>query len=162
MARALLVGCGCRGRALGRELIAEGWLVRGTTRSSERAAAIGEAGIEPAVADPNSIATVLDLIDDVTVLCWLLGSAVGGRKRTDELHGSRLERLLEEIVDTPVRAVVYEAVGSIDSRVLEAGARIVADAEARWRIPARIVTADPEPGEAWVAAAKASVLAVIG
>jgi len=32
MARALVVGCGCRGRELGRELRERGWQVRGTTR----------------------------------------------------------------------------------------------------------------------------------
>ena len=35
MARALIVGCGCRGRELGRELLAEGWQVRGTSRRAE-------------------------------------------------------------------------------------------------------------------------------
>ena len=32
MARALIVGCGCRGRELGSALAAAGWQVRGTTR----------------------------------------------------------------------------------------------------------------------------------
>ena len=53
MARALIVGCGCRGRALGRALLDAGWQVRGTTRSGDRAAAIEAEGIEAAVADPD-------------------------------------------------------------------------------------------------------------
>ena len=39
MARALIVGCGCRGRLLGKELLAQGWAVRGTSRR--------EQGLEP-------------------------------------------------------------------------------------------------------------------
>ena len=35
MARALIVGCGCRGRELGAELAGRGWQVRGTSRTDE-------------------------------------------------------------------------------------------------------------------------------
>ena len=77
MARALLVGCGCHGRELGRALLAEGWAVRGTSRREDGLAAIGSAGIEPAIADPDRVGTVLDHVGDVTVVAWLLGSASG-------------------------------------------------------------------------------------
>ncbi len=60
---------------------------------------------------PDRIADVLELIADVTVICWLLGSARGEPEEVAALHGSRLERLLEEIVDTPVRGVVARGVG---------------------------------------------------
>jgi len=40
LARALIVGCGCRGRELGTALLAEGWAVRGTSRSEAGLAAI--------------------------------------------------------------------------------------------------------------------------
>ena len=50
MARALIVGCGCRGRMLGERLLADGWAVRGTSRREEGLDAIREAGIEPAIA----------------------------------------------------------------------------------------------------------------
>ena len=63
MARALIVGCGCRGRALGQQLVEEGWQVRGTSRREQGLAAIEAAGIEPALADPNLPGTVLDLVD---------------------------------------------------------------------------------------------------
>ncbi len=111
MARALIVGCGCRGRELGGRLLADGWAVRGTTRDPDRTDAIEAAGIEAAVADPDRLMTVLDLIGDVAVLCWLLGSASGEPDEVAALHGPRLERLLEEIVDTPVRGIAYEAGG---------------------------------------------------
>ena len=77
MARALIVGCGCRGRLLGERLLAEGWLVRGTSRRDDGLAAIEAAGIEPALADPDRPGTLLDLVGDVTVVHWLLGSARG-------------------------------------------------------------------------------------
>ena len=32
VARALIVGCGCRGRMLGQRLVEDGWAVRGTSR----------------------------------------------------------------------------------------------------------------------------------
>ena len=58
MARALIVGCGCRGRELGRELIEAGWQVRGTTRDPAKLAEIEAAGIEAMIADPDRIADV--------------------------------------------------------------------------------------------------------
>ena len=82
MARALIVGCGCRGRELGSRLLAEGWSVRGTSRGEAGAEAIGAAGIEAAEADPDRLGTVLDLIGDVTVVVWLMGSASGPETRT--------------------------------------------------------------------------------
>ena len=108
MARALIVGCGCRGRELGGALRDNGWVVRGTSRTEAGAELIAAAGIEAAVADPDRIATVLDAIEGVTLIFWLLGSAAGEPDSIAALHGPRLERLLEEIVDTPVRALVYE------------------------------------------------------
>ena len=104
MARALIIGCGCRGRELGERLLATGWAVRGTSRREEGLAAI---------------------------------------------HGPRLERLLERVVDTPVRGVVYEAVGSVDAALLGAGAELVRSASRTWRIPAEIVSREPNDPAAW-------------
>ncbi len=95
MARALIVGCGCRGRELGRRLLAEGWAVRGTSRREEGLAAIEAAGIEPALADPDRPGTMLELVGDVAVVFWLLGSAEGEAEELAAIHGPRLERLLE-------------------------------------------------------------------
>jgi uncharacterized protein YbjT (DUF2867 family) len=143
MARALIVGCGCRGRALGRQLVEEGWQVRGTSRREQGLAAIEAAGIEPALADPDRPDTVLDLVADVTRVFWLLGSAQGDEELLEAIHGSRLERLLERLVDTPVRGFVYEAAGSVDGALLEKGAAAVRAAGERWRIPIAIVEDDP-------------------
>jgi uncharacterized protein YbjT (DUF2867 family) len=59
VARALIVGCGCRGRQLGERLLAEGWAVRGTSRREEGLEPIAAAGIEPALADPDRPGTIL-------------------------------------------------------------------------------------------------------
>ncbi len=138
MARALIVGCGCRGRALGDELLTEGWAVRGTSRREEGLAAIEAAGIEPALADPAQPGTLLDLVGDVTVIHWLLGSASGSAENLAAIHGPRLERLLERLVETPVRRFVYEAFGTIDAELLAGGAAIVEAAAQTWQIPVEI------------------------
>ncbi len=136
MARALIVGCGCRGRQLGERLLAEGWAVRGTSRREEGLAAIEAAGIEPALADPDRPGTILELVSDVAVLVLLLGGATGSEEELAAIHGPRLERLLEHLVETPVRGVLYEGT--------EAGAEIVRNASRTWRIPVRI---PPKPSQ---------------
>ena len=137
MARALIVGCGCRGRELGGELLADGWAVRGTSRREEGLAAIEAAGIEPALADPERPGTILDLVHDVTVLVLLLGSATGSAEELEAIHGPRLERLMEHLVETPVRGVLYEGT--------EAGEEIVRNAARTWRIPVRILPRPSQP-----------------
>ena len=157
MARALIVGCGCRGRDLGRRLLDEGWAVRGTSRGEAGLAEIEAAGIEPALADPDRPGTVLDLVGDVAVVAWLLGSAAGEAEQLEAIHGSRLERILERLVDTPVRGFVYEAAGTVPAPVLETGAAAVARAGETWRIPVASLEADPADPDAWAGAALAAV-----
>jgi nucleoside-diphosphate-sugar epimerase len=152
VARALIVGCGCRGRALGRRLVEAGWLVRGTTRDADSSEEIVGAGLEAVAADPDRVATLLDHVADVTAVFWLLGSAVGEPSAVAALHGPRLERMLEELVDTPVRGFVYESSGAVPRDALQAGAGVVASAARRWRIPVEIVDADPGDWEAWTQA----------
>jgi hypothetical protein len=148
VARALIVGCGCHGRELGRALIERDWVVRGTTRTEAGMKAIEADGIEAAVADPDRIGTVLDQIEGVTLIYWLLGSAQGDDEAVAALHGPRLERLLEEIVDTPVRGFVYEATGEIESEVFVGALQVLQHAGETWRIPFEVVDADPgEPGQ---------------
>lgn len=131
MARALIVGCGCRGRFVGRQLIAEGWEVRGTSRREEGLEAIEAAGIEPAIADPDRPGTILELVNDVAVLVLLLGSATGSAEELAAIHGPRLERLMEHLVETPVRGVVYEGT--------EGGSQVVRAAGRTWRIPVEVL-----------------------
>jgi uncharacterized protein YbjT (DUF2867 family) len=149
VARALIVGCGCRGRELGIALRDAGWQVRGTTRDDGHAAAIDAVGVEAATADPDRAATIVDQVGDVTLIFWLLGSAAGDPDAVAAIHGPRLQRVLEEIVDTPVRGFVYEAVGSVDPRLTERGAEIVRAAGERWRIPVAVTHTRPDDWPAW-------------
>jgi uncharacterized protein YbjT (DUF2867 family) len=148
MARVLIVGCGCRGRELARQLAAEGYVVRGTTRDPSHTADIETAGAEAVVADPDRLATLVSELAGVSVICWLLGTAVGA----PELHGARLRTLLERLVDTPVRGMVYEAAGSVGGDLLAAGAALTRDASVRWRIPVEVVDEDPSSHAEWLTA----------
>ena len=127
--------------------------MRGTTRSTDGVAAIEAAGVEGVVADPDRLGTIMGQVAGVTVVCWLMGSATGA----PDLHGPRLETLLERLVDTPVRGIVYEAAGSVEPALLTGGAAAVRAAAERWRMPAEVVEADPGAHEAWLAAMRAAV-----
>jgi uncharacterized protein YbjT (DUF2867 family) len=137
VARALIVGCGCRGRQLGERLLADGWAVRGTSRREQGLEAIEAAGIEPALADPDRPGTILELVGDVAVLVLMLGSTVGSEEELAAIHGPRLERLMEHLVETPVRGIAYEGT--------EGGAEVVRAAGRTWRIPVEILDHGEEP-----------------
>jgi uncharacterized protein YbjT (DUF2867 family) len=162
VARALIVGCGCRGRELGHSLLERGWQVRGTTRSADGLAAIESAGIEAVVADPDRIGTLTDQIADVGLIYWLLGSATGEPEAVAALHGPRLERMLEEIVDTPVRGFVYEAFGGLPSELIVGAMETLRDAGERWRIPFEVVDAVGGDPALWKAAMLAAAEELIG
>jgi predicted dinucleotide-binding enzyme len=157
MARVLIVGCGCRGRALARSLLAGGHAVRGTTRDPERAAQIAASGAEPFVGDPARVGTLTPALDGVAVVCLLLGSATGTPRELETLHGSRLEMLLLRIIDTTVRAVAYEAVGTVEQPVLDRGSQTVRDACRLSRFPYVLLAADPASDAAWTTSAAADV-----
>ena len=148
MARVLIVGCGCRGQALAAALVERGHAVRGTTRRDAGLAAIEAAGAEPVLADPNRLGTLLPQLAGVSALCWLMGSA-----DSPELNGPRLRSLVEKLVDTPVRGLVYEAAGHAPAAALEEGAAIVAAAAETYRMPVAVVSADPAGRDAWLAEA---------
>ena len=156
MARALIVGCGCRGRALGNALQGAGWLARGTSRTEAGAKAIEAAGIEPAIADPDRIITVLDAIEGVSLIYWLFGTVPD-----PQLHGPRLERLLEEIVDTPVRALVYELNGELDPSAASGAFEALRSANERWRIPFEVVAAE-YGSEEWLEGMLAAARELVG
>jgi uncharacterized protein YbjT (DUF2867 family) len=158
LARALIVGCGCSGRALGAELLDEGWAVRGTSRDAAGLEAIEAVGIEPARADPEQPATILELVDDVAVVLWLFGSATGSRDELATIHGPRLEGLLERLVETPVRGFVYEGAGTVDPSLLTGGADLARNAERTWRIPVTITETPRSAGPAWVEELETSVV----
>jgi uncharacterized protein YbjT (DUF2867 family) len=153
----LIIGCGCRGRLLAAELIAAGHVVRGTTRDPARARAIEAVGTEAVVADPDRVASMMGALRQVSVVTILLGSAIGERTELEALHGSRLEMLLTKLVDTTVRGVVYEARGSVDQELLDAGAQQVRAFAEDTHAGCRILEADPLDPVAWLVEAAAAV-----
>jgi len=92
--------------------MAEGHAVRGTSRDSSHVPALEAAGVEAFVGDPDRVGTIVPALQQVSVACLLLGSAVGDPDRIAALHGPRLEMLLEKMIDTTVRGIVYEAGGT--------------------------------------------------
>jgi len=134
-----------------------GHAVRGTTRKPARTSEIEAAGAEAFIADPDRIASVMPALDNVTVVCVLLGSASGEREHLDALHGSRLEMLLARLIDTTARGVVYEARGTVSEEVLATGAERVRRACGDSRTPFELLETPRADGEAWLAAALAGV-----
>jgi uncharacterized protein YbjT (DUF2867 family) len=161
VARALIVGCGCSGRAVGSELLEEGWAVRGTSRDAAGLDAIEAAGIEPVRADPEQPGTILELVDDVAIVIWLLGSASGAAENVSAIHGDRLESLLERLVETPVRGFIYEGVGTVDPSLLAGGAELCRNAERTWRIPVTITKTPRSSGPQWVEELETSVIELL-
>jgi nucleoside-diphosphate-sugar epimerase len=157
VARCLIIGCGCRGRALARELRAGGHAVRGTTRDPGSRPLIEAAGAEAFVGDPDLVGTLAPALEHVGVACVLLGSAVGPPDQLAALHGTRLDMLLERMLDTTVRGVVYEAAGSVGSELLRHGSERVRYACERSLIPYVLLGADPSDHPAWLEDAGAAV-----
>ena len=157
MARVLIIGCGCRGRALASELLAAGHAVRGTTRDPARAAAIAATGAEPYVGDPDRVASLMEALVGVSVVCWLLGSATGGPDAESAVNGPRLRMLWEKLVDTPVRGIVYEAAGPLEPETYARGRAIAEHARGTWAMPVEVLAADPADHAAWLSSATAAV-----
>ncbi len=150
MARALIVGCGCLGAELGSQLAGEGWAVRGTSRTPGGVQRIDDAGIQGVVCDPDRVGTVLEHVGDVAVVVWALGGATGSS--AGDVNGPRLERMLERLVDTPVRGFVLDA-HSVSAEAQD----LVATAHTTWHIPVGIVDVPRgSPGE-WVGAMRKAV-----
>ena len=161
MARCLIVGCGCRGRALAAELVARGHTVRGTSRQAAALGAIEAAGAEAVLADPDRVATLIPALDHVAVAVLLLGAASGPPEEVAALHGSRLEMLLSRMLDTTIHGIVYEVRGNVDAALLREGGKMVRRVCEGSRIPFALLDAEPG-GEHWAAEAVAAVEGVLG
>jgi len=174
VARVLIVGGGCRGRALTQALVGEGNAVRITTRGEQGRAAIEAAGAECWIGTPDRLATLRGALENVTILCWLLATAAGPPEELSALHGSRLEFFMTQAIDTTVRGVVYEdAVAPIagiasasagsdtTSAMLAGGERIVRALSERNSIPTAFVTADPGDRDGWLADARAAIASLL-
>ena len=156
-----MIGGGCRGLDLARELIAEGHAVRAVTRREEARPAIEAAGAECFIADPDVVGTLRYALDNVTLLLWLLGTASGPADAVAALHGSRLRMMLEKTTDTTVRGVVYEATGTVDPAALAAGVEEMRRARRTNEIPYALLEADRADREAWRRAAREAIDALL-
>ena len=162
MARVLIVGGGCRGRALAARLIDAGHAVRITTRAEPGRAAIEALGAECWIGTPDRLQTLRGALDGVTVGCWLLGTASGEEDTLSALHTTRLELFLTQAIDTTVRGLVYEAGGEGGpAAARERGEEIVRTITARNQIPLAWLREDPRATDAWVAAALGAVEGVL-
>jgi hypothetical protein len=144
VARLLILGGGCRGLDLARALAGEGHAARIVTRRSERRAEIEHAGAECWIGDPDRLATLRGALEGVTIVCWLLGTAVGTEESLCELHGPRLRSFIGQAIDTTMRGFVYEAPGSVGSEMLREGERIAVDACSYNEIPLAVLREDPQ------------------
>jgi len=156
-----MVGGGCRGLDLARELIAEGHAVRAVSRHPEARAAIEATGAECWIGDPDVVGTLRYALDNVTVLLWLLGSARGPAEKLAALHGSRLRMMLDKTADTTVRGVVYEAAGTVAPDLLAAGVEEVRHARRTNEIPYALLETGRDDRDAWLAAGRAAIDALL-
>jgi hypothetical protein len=160
--RILMVGGGCRGLDLTRDLTADGHAVRVVTRREDNRAAIEAAGGECWIGDPDRIGTLRYALDNVTLLLWLLGTASGTEEQVAALHGSRLHMMLERTTDTTVRGVVYETGGTLPPDVVAAGVAEIEEANRMNEIPYALLEADPADREAWLRGAHAAIEQLLG
>ncbi len=157
MARILIVGGGARGRMLARGLVGDGHAVRITTRSAERRAQIEATGAQCWIGTPDRLATLRHALENVTLACWLLGTACGEPELLASLHGSRLEFFISQTIDTTVRGIIYEAAGSVEPALLAQGAGVVRAKATYNAIPFRVLDSDPAQQPRWLAAARGQI-----
>lgn len=143
-------------------MVQEGYAVRITSRSEDARAAIEASGAECWIGTPDRLATLRGALESVTILCWLLGSAVGTAQELRALHTSRLEFFLTQAIDTTVRGLVYEARGTASSdELLRQGERIARTLVERNAIPAAFLDTDPNDRDGWLADARGSVASLL-
>jgi hypothetical protein len=163
VARILIVAGGCRGRRLAQGLAGKGHAVRITTRTEAGRTAIEETGAECWIGTPERLGTLRAALENVTVVCWLLGALTGSEEEVRALHGSRLEFFLGQVIDTTVRGFVYEATGiAVAAEVLAAGELIVRTVGGRNAIPVAFLRADLEDPDAWQTDAQDAVDGLLG
>lgn len=162
MARILIIGGGGRGLQLARSLTTAGHAVRATTRSEQRREVISEAGAECWIGTPERLATLRGALENVTIVCWLLGRATGTEEQIQQLHTSRLEFFLGQIVDSTVRGFIYELPPKSQADELGTrGSEIVRRLTQLNSIPHRLIEAD-RGGHEWLAEARAAIASLLG
>jgi hypothetical protein len=140
----------------------DGFAVRITTRSEDARAAIEASGAECWIGTPDRLATLRGALENVTILCWLLGTATGSPEQLQALHSSRLEFFLTQAIDTTVRGLLYEARGTTGAAgLLRDGEAIARRLTERNSIPATFLTADPDDRDRWLTEARAAVASLL-
>lgn len=178
MARILIVGGGCRGLDLTRALLAQGHVVRVSTRDPGRRSAIEAAGAECWIGTPERLGSLTSGLEGVTIVCWLMarvserledegpaegGLADGALAEARALHGARLESFISTTIDTGVRGFVYEASpGALPQEILRAGRDSVARIAGASAIPWALIEAPLEDRAAWLSDALGSIGALLG
>jgi hypothetical protein len=162
VARLLIIGGGCRGLQLARDVEPDGHATRIVTRSEERRPAIEDAGAECWIGDPDRLATLRGVLEGVTIACWLLGSACGSRDQVQALHGPRLRAFLGQAIDSTMRGFLYEATGGVPAELLAEGERIAREECSRNAIPLAVLHAAPWAQVAWREESLAAVRALLG
>jgi hypothetical protein len=182
VARILIVGGGCRGRRLASALAEEergAHAVRITTRTETGRAAIEEAGAECWIGTPARLATLRGALENVTVVCWLLGAIEGSEEEIRVLHSTRLEFFLGQAIDTTMRGFVYEVPADaaladdrssgggagaplVPAETIAAGERIVQSAGERNAIPVAFLRADLKSSDVWLEQARMIVGTLLG
>ena len=137
-----MVGGGRPGLALTRALVADGHAVRFVTRHEAFRLEIEAAGGECWIGTPDVVGTLRYALANVTVLLWALGTV-----DVPDLHGSRLEMMLERTVDTMVRGVIYEGASN----------EVVERMCTKNEVPFAFLDADPADGEAWAAEVREAI-----
>lgn len=148
--RVLIVGGARRGLTLTAELVSEGHAVRLAGDETQRAA-VEAAGGEFWLGTPDRIGSLRYALENVTALFWMLGDV-----DRPELHGSRLEMMLERTIDTTARGVIYESFGRYGAE----GSEIVARMATKNEIPYVLVGEDPADDGAWSQAVHAGLDAI--
>jgi hypothetical protein len=162
VARILIVAGGCRGRRLAAEMVGAGHAARITTRTEAGRVAIEASGAECWIGAPDRLATLRGALENVTIVCWLLGSATGEPAEVRALHASRLEFFLGQAIDTTVRGFLYEVSGTtVSQEALTGGARIVRTIGERNAIPVAFLSAQIGEVEAWLTEARVTVTSLL-
>ncbi len=105
--------------------------------------------------------TISPAFAHVGVVVILLGSAQGDAD-LESLFSTRLDMLLERMLDTTARAVVYESAGSAGAALLASGAERVRYWCERSLIPYGLIETDPADHERWLDDAEAVVISTLG
>jgi nucleoside-diphosphate-sugar epimerase len=105
----LIVGCGYRGKRIAVRLIAQGYAVRGMTRSAEHAAALSALGIEPFIADVTKPATLDGIGEGVDAVYHLMGSMSGNDTQLQQLHVDGTRNLLNALNISKLQRYIYES-----------------------------------------------------